>query len=308
MSWLSVALLSCVVARPPTISLTVEAWPRTLQLVDESFKDAFNPFNFSDVSDIFYQSSIMAGGAEFQVQLDSSDLWLDTENLKPSSTRDTGVATGVKYANRTVAQGPGLIPDVTFGKFTVPHVFIAAPGLNVTHNIDTGLLGVSPPKLSQTTYDLQSTAFAFNGATLLGKILATSVNELNYITFQLSRSKSLRITSGGTFTISAGFFVSLGRNATEDFVLGTLSFVTWTLPTALIPAFPEQHRHFFTTDVSTAHSEFDTLCAQRKTSITGSMPSSDVGGSRGICAVPRSMFSSAALLYAIGFGLGMALN
>ncbi|TDL13669.1 acid protease, partial [Rickenella mellea] len=168
-------------------------------------KDASNPFNFTQYNGgatvIAYLASITVGGAEFQVQLDtgSSDLWLDTANLKPSGAQDTGLNGTLKYVDQSVAAGSIFISNATFGDFTVPQAFISAPGSNATHNIDTGLLGVGPPKLSLISTGLQSTAF--NGATLLENIFAANPSEPNYITFQLSRSESTGTTSGGTFTI-----------------------------------------------------------------------------------------------------------
>ncbi|TDL13727.1 acid protease [Rickenella mellea] len=181
---LSIALLSCLLARSVAISLPFAARPRTLPLVDLSSKDSSNPFNFSHINDIkapidLYVASRLALYLSlfftFQVVLDtgSSDLWLDTAKLKPSGTQDTGATAAVGYGDGTVAQGPILTANVTFGNFSVPQAFVSAPGSNATHNISTGLLG----------------------------IFAANPDEPNSITFQLSRSETTGTTSGGTFTI-----------------------------------------------------------------------------------------------------------
>ncbi|TDL18837.1 acid protease [Rickenella mellea] len=201
---LSIATLLYVVARSAAVSLPFETRPRTFQPVHESLKDASTPFNFSQYNggalEVIYMASLTVGGAEFQVQLDtgSSDLWLDTANLKPSGTQDTGLNRSITYFDQSVAAGSILISNATFGDFTVPQAFISAPGSNATNN-DTGLLGVGPPKLSKISATLNATVF--NGATLLENIFAANPSEPNYITFQLSRSESMGTTSGGTFTI-----------------------------------------------------------------------------------------------------------
>ncbi|TDL24668.1 acid protease [Rickenella mellea] len=202
---LSIALLSCLIARSSAVSFPFEAQPSTVPLVGDSSKDASNPFNFSNVNNIkgsdVYIATLTAGGTAFQVQLDtgSSDLWLDTTKLKPSGTQDTGVSTAITYGDGTVAQGSILIANVTFGNFSVPQAFISAPGTNATTNGDTGLLGVGPPLLSAISNTLQTTTFS--GKTLLENVFAANPSEPNYITFQLSRSETTGTTSGGTFTI-----------------------------------------------------------------------------------------------------------
>ncbi|TDL18812.1 acid protease [Rickenella mellea] len=193
---LGCALFACLVVRSTAISVPFEAWPS---------KDASDPFNFENNNNItggdIYVGSLTAGGAVFQVQLDtgSSDLWLDTTSSKPSGTQDTGLTGALTYGDGTVAQGPILITNVTFGNFSVPQAFISAPGTNATTNGDTGLLGVGPPSLSSIAATLQNSTF--NGTTLIQNIFAANPSEPNFITFQLSRSEATGVTSGGTFTI-----------------------------------------------------------------------------------------------------------
>ncbi|TDL21727.1 acid protease [Rickenella mellea] len=213
MLWLSISLVSCLVARSTAISLPFKARPRTLPHANKSSKDVSNPFNFSHVNDFrigdVYEVSLTAGGAEFDVQLDtgSSDLWLDTRIMKPSGTQDTGLTSKITYVDLTSAEGPVLIANVTFGNVTVPSAFISAAGSNATLNGDAGVIGVGPPTLSRIARTLKNTTF--NGKTPLEnastrefpQIFAANPDEPKFFTFQLSRSETTGTTSGGIFTI-----------------------------------------------------------------------------------------------------------
>ncbi|TDL18819.1 acid protease [Rickenella mellea] len=228
---LSIGLLSCLVARSTAILLPFEARPRTIPLVNDTSKDASNPFRFFNVNNFtgidIYVALLTAGGTTFEVQLDtgSADLWLDTSNMKPLGTQDTGLSAIIPYADGSIAQGPVLITNVTFGNFTVPQALISAPGSNATSNGDSGLLGLGPPSLSIIAFKLQGSSF--NGASLLGNIFAANPSEPNFITFQLSRSQATGTTSGGTFTIGEVNSTFSGISSTPR--LDVVSKHRWTV-------------------------------------------------------------------------------
>jgi len=195
-----------------------------------------DPFQFTNVNggdnqDI-YVGTVIVGGQSYEVQLDSgsSDLWLDTAGVSTDVFTDTSVHGSIGYEDTTVAEGPILVGNVTFGTFTVAkQAFISAPGSNATASGDKGLLGVGPPGLSNNMQSLTGTSY--NGNAFLDNVFSIYPQDPNFITFSLSRSDR-GVTSGGTFTIAVvpDEFSAVNSSASLLVVNPTSSEPQWICP------------------------------------------------------------------------------